>query len=376
MAGRDAEQLVRRRRAVSRNAEQLQHSRAATQSRASERAGRFASDGGAQAATTTTLTAAEEVHLSRQLRMGRAAETVRRELGDAASDAEWAFHCGLSSVAALRLVLSQAQTARSLLLARNMGLVRTVARRLANSLGNVRVDDLMADGLMGLCSAIELFDPERGYRFSTFAYARVEAAQRRAIQNGRSSIRVPVWVRFPKWISQLCRALRVLTRYPIRLSQVQEVQSKLLKARAAFAADGMMQPSDEALAAAANAPLAHVVAASGALSQREVSFDAVLDEPESTSMLYREEDSQLWPQQSAEAEAELPADVDPWARSVLQRFEQQLDTDVQRAAMRALYGLDGGTPQTPAALAKKLGLTRHSLNRLLLNGLTRMSAAA
>jgi RNA polymerase nonessential primary-like sigma factor len=356
---RDVDAIVRRRaaslsrsnitvvssRAVPLDADQLACSRAASLSRAAQRSGRFgAGDGGAQAAT---LTAAQEVHLSRALRRGQAAESVRRELGAAASDAEWAFSCGLPSSAALRAVLSQAQTARSLLLARNIGLVKTVARRLTNSLGaSMRVDDLITDGLLGLCGAIEQYDPERGYRFSTFAFARVEAAQRRAIQNGRSTLRVPVWV--------------------------QEVNTKLLKARAAFAADGMLQPSDEQLAGAAHTPLAHVQAAAAAFSRREASFDAMsLQEPDSASALFCKEDLQPWSEASPDAELQ----ADPfWASTSAAQLDRL--PDVQREALRAIYGLDGGVPQTPRALAVRLGMTQKAVNRLVQNGLTVLSAAA
>lgn len=333
---------MRRSRTVPLDADQLACSRAASLSRAAQRSGRFgAGDGGAQAAT---LTAAEEVHLSRLLRRGQAAESVRRELGAAASDMEWAFSCGLPSSAALRAVLSQAQTARSLLLARNIGLVKTVARRLTHSLGaSMRVDDLITDGLLGLCGAIEQYDPERGYRFSTFAFARVEAAQRRAIQNGRSTLRVPVWV--------------------------QEVNTKLLKARAAFAADGVLQPSDDQLAVAARTPLAHVQAAAAAFSRREASFDAMsLQEPDSASA-----DLQPWSEASPDAEPQAADASDPfWTSSSVAQLDRL--PDVQREALRAIYGLDGGVPQTPRALAKRLGMTQGAVNRLVANGLTVLAA--
>ena len=345
-AGRDAERLATRRTAAL-DAEQLVRSRTASLSRAAERSGRFSSGDvpGAQ-----TLTAAEEVHLSRQLRRGQAAESVRRELSETASDAEWAFCCGLPSAAALRLVLSQAQTARSLLLARNVGLVKLAARRFNKSLGNMRREDLVTDGMLGLMTAIEQFDPERGYRFSTFAYTRVEAAQRRAIQNGRTALRVPVWL--------------------------QEVQAKLLKARTAFAADGVLQPTDEELAGATNTPLAHVQAVAAAFARQEASFDVVAQlESDLTSAAHGTEDSPE-PGAGAAWETEAQADADPWAMASLARFERLLgDDDVQRSVLRAFYGLDGDAPQNPRVLAQRLGLTPAAVTKLVRNGLEKMSAA-
>jgi DNA-directed RNA polymerase sigma subunit (sigma70/sigma32) len=52
-----------------------------------------------------------------------------------------------------------------------------------------------------------------------------------------------------------------------------------------------------------------------------------------------------------------------------------LDTDAQRAALRAVYGLDGSAPQTPRALARQLGVTHTVVNRLVQSGLKRLSAA-
>jgi RNA polymerase sigma factor (sigma-70 family) len=292
------------------------------------------------------------VHLSRLLRLGQAAETVRRGLGDAASDTEWAFSCGLPSAAALHAVLSAAQSARSLLLLRNMGLVKSAARRFNASLGIVRAEDLVSDGLAGLSNALEAYDPERGYRLSTFAFTRVEAAQRRAIQNGRAALRVPVWV--------------------------QEVNTKLQKARAALAAIGELQPTDAQLAEAASTPLTHVRAAATAFSRREASFDEELLQASKTS-----DEAQIWADEvkvdaKPAAEQKDPdhnAEPDPFVKASVEMLEQTLRSQVQRNALRAIYGLDGSAPQTQNAVAKRFGLTRHVVAALVKKALTQLSTA-
>lgn len=333
------------------NAEQVARSRAVSLSRAAERSRRTCSTG--KAGPGPTLTAAEEVHLSRLLRLGQAAETVRRGLGDAASDTEWAFSCGLPSAAALHAVLSAAQSARSLLLLRNMGLVKSAARRFNASLGIVRAEDLVSDGLAGLSNALEAYDPERGYRLSTFAFTRVEAAQRRAIQNGRAALRVPVWV--------------------------QEVNTKLQKARAALAAIGELQPTDAQLAEAASTPLTHVRAAATAFSRREASFDEELLQASKTS-----DEAQIWADEvkvdaKPAAEQKDPdhnAEPDPFVKASVEMLEQTLRSQVQRNALRAIYGLDGSAPQTQNAVAKRFGLTRHVVAALVKKALTQLSTAA
>ena len=333
------------------NAEHLARSRAVSLSRAAERSQRTSSAG--KSGPGPTLTAAEEVHLSRLLRMGQAAETVRRRLGDAASDTEWALSCGLPSAAALHALLSQAHSARSLLLLRNIGLVKSAARRFNASLGNVRAEDLVSDGLAGLSGALEAYDPERGYRLSTFAFNRVEAAQRRAIQNGRAALRVPVWV--------------------------QEVQTKLQKARAALAAVGELQPTDAQLAEAASTPLTHVRAAAAAFSRREASFD------EEASHASKSNDAHLWAGDSLEIDAtqatelkefEQTVETDPFVKASVKVFEQTLHSREQRKALRAIYGLDGSAPQTQNAVAKRYGLTRHSVAALVKKALSQLSTVA
>ena len=330
------------------NAEQLARSRAVSLSRAAERS-RLTSSAG-KAGPGPTLTAAEEVHLSRLLRMGQAAETVRRGLADGASDTEWAFSCGLPSAAALRAVLSQAHSARSLLLLRNMGLVKSAARRFNASLGNVRSEDLVSDGLAGLSSALEAYDPERGYRLSTFALTRVEAAQRRAIQNGRAALRVPVWV--------------------------QEVHAKLQKARTALAAAGELQPTEMQLAEAAATPLTHVRAAAIAFSRREASFDEDLLQASESDETPAWADKLDATPASEQRESEQTAATDPWVKASVEMLERTLRSPVQREALRAIYGLDGSAPQTQNAVAKRFGLTRYVVSTLMKKALTQLSTVA
>lgn len=71
----------------------------------------------------------------------------------------------------------------------NLRLVVSVARRFGH--GSMSIDDLVQEGSIGLVRAVELFDPARGYQFSTFAYWWIRQAMSRAIANA-DLIRVPV----------------------------------------------------------------------------------------------------------------------------------------------------------------------------------------
>lgn len=68
-------------------------------------------------------------------------------------------------------------TARNRLLEEHLGLVHHVARQMSRTLAvRAEFDELVSAGTMGLMSALEGFDPERGLAFSTFAAPRIRGA--------------------------------------------------------------------------------------------------------------------------------------------------------------------------------------------------------
>jgi RNA polymerase sigma factor (sigma-70 family) len=77
----------------------------------------------------------------------------------------------------------------------HMGLVHRVAQRFRWALGaSLEYEDLVQAGSIGLMKACELFEPERGYRFSSYAMYWVwHHVSREALNHGRT-IRVPVWL--------------------------------------------------------------------------------------------------------------------------------------------------------------------------------------
>ena len=68
-------------------------------------------------------------------------------------------------------------SARERLVERHLPLVRYFARRLSTSLGSsIDHEELASAGMLGLLDAVESYEPERGYRFSTFAAPRIRGA--------------------------------------------------------------------------------------------------------------------------------------------------------------------------------------------------------
>lgn len=84
----------------------------------------------------------------------------------------------------------EARDAADCLLLHNQGLVWLVAKRFAPP--GMSQDDLFQHGVLGLIRAVELFDPARGYKFSTYAMNWVRQSIFRGIANESLMIRLPV----------------------------------------------------------------------------------------------------------------------------------------------------------------------------------------
>lgn len=98
------------------------------------------------------------------------------------------------------------EAARQRMIESNLRLVVRIARRYINR--SLPLLDLIEEGNLGLIHAVKKFDPERGFRFSTYATWWIRQTIERAIMNQSHTVRLPIHI--IKDINSCLRAARCL----------------------------------------------------------------------------------------------------------------------------------------------------------------------
>ncbi len=234
-------------------------------------------------------------------------------------------------LALTRLVRRGDFEARQIMIERNLRLVVNIAKHYLNR--GIPLLDLVEEGNLGLMHALEKFDPERGFRFSTYATWWIRQNIERAIMNQSRTIRLPVHV--VKELNQVLRAQRSVEAEGGGQSTLEEVARRLDK------------PIED-------------VRGILALSEHTASLDAPLDIDPSLSIGESLADDHLETLDQQVQTNEVESLVGEWL---------ELLSDKQRFVIRHRYGFDETEVKTLEELAEQLGLTRERVRQIQLEAL-------
>ncbi|HEY6597613.1 MAG TPA: sigma-70 family RNA polymerase sigma factor [Asanoa sp.] len=277
---------------------------------------------------TPLLDAAREVELSKAIEAGLYAEYLLDE-GKPRK--------GVSREELERLVI-EGERAKDLFIRANLRLVVSIARRYVRS--GMPMLDLIQEGNTGLVRAVEKFDYERGFKFSTYATWWIRQAISRAIAQQERTVRLPVHL--VEDVNRMRNMHRQLTR---------ELGS---------------DPEPEQVAAALGVPVERVHELVR-WSQDTVSLDTPVGDDGDTNL------GDL----VADNDAPSPEDV---VLSALerQRIESLLNHLDDRSAgiMRARYGLEDGREHSLTEVASRFSLSRERIRQLEIQALGRLRELA
>jgi RNA polymerase nonessential primary-like sigma factor len=141
------------------------------------------------------LTPEQEISYARQVQQMLTIEQQRQvlahQLNREPTDSELAYVHGKTE-AEVRSILHQGRQAKQKMLTANLRLVAAIAKKYQNR--NLEFFDLVQEGSLGLHRSIEKFDPNRGYKLSTYAYWWITQAITRAIAEKSRTIRLPIHI--------------------------------------------------------------------------------------------------------------------------------------------------------------------------------------
>jgi RNA polymerase sigma factor (RpoD-like family) len=137
----------------------------------------------------------EEIELARRVQylveIEHLRDRLREKLGHNPSKAEMAAELGFTEQQ-LEHRLYRSRMAKRKMIRSNLRLVVSIAKRYLNR--GVPFLDLIQEGALGLNRATEKFDPDKGYKFSTYAYWWIRQGITRTIANDARTIRLPIHI--------------------------------------------------------------------------------------------------------------------------------------------------------------------------------------
>lgn len=233
-----------------------------------------------------------------------------------------------------RRALRGDDAARKRMIESNLRLVVKISRRYSNR--GLALLDLVEEGNLGLIRAVEKFDPERGFRFSTYATWWIRQTIERAIMNQTRTIRLPIHV---------VKELNVYLRTARELAQ--KLDHEPTAEDIAFQLDRPVEDVNRMLRL--NERISSVDNPIGGDSEKAL-LDIIPDEKE--------------------GDPEHTTQDDDMKKSIV-HWLQELNPK-QREVLARRFGLLGHEASTLEDVGREIGLTRERVRQIQVEGLRRM----
>ena len=233
-----------------------------------------------------------------------------------------------------RRALKGCEASRKRMIVSNLRLVVKIARRYNNR--GLALLDLIEEGNLGLIRAVEKFDPERGFRFSTYATWWIRQTIERAIMNQTRTIRLPIHV--VKELNVYLRAARELAQQLDHEPTAEDIAVYLDK------------PIDE-------------VSKMLRLNERISSVDTPIGGENDKALLdILADDNETSPEEQLQ---------DNNIKNSIVGWLQELSAK-QREVLARRFGLMGYEPSTLEDVGAEIGLTRERVRQIQVEGLRRL----